>query len=290
MPPRLRAGIALTLANLLWATTYTASALALSIGAGRLAALRFAVAGVFVLALVLRAGLPRGRLLWQAAGLGVLGFSVAFGFQLLGVEYAGATLAALSIALEPLATALVGRVLLGERLGRLMPVAFPMALLGTWLLAGAPMPGHGAHFLGVAFLLLATACYGFYNVLGKPLAHAIGEFRLTGIGTVAAAITLVPFLFFGPWPHIRTTDWAAIVYLGFGPTLVAYSLWFYAVRRAHVGFAAIFLYVQPVAGAALGWLWLGQALSALQLVGGGLILLGVYLGARAGVERKGIAA
>ncbi len=288
MPPRVQAGAALTLANLLWATTYTASALALSIGAGRLAALRFIIAGLLVLGFVLRAGLPRGKLLLQAAGLGVLGFSVAFGLQLLGIAYAGATLAALSIALEPLTTALVARLVLRERLSRLMPVAFPLAVAGTWLLAGAPLPGHNAHFIGILFLVLATVCYGFYNVLGKPLAHAIGEFRLTGIGTIAAAITLTPLLFFGPWPQVHPGDWIAVVYLGLGPTIAAYSLWYYAVRRVQVGFAAFFLYVQPVAGAALGWLWLGQGLSLLQLFGGFLILLGVYLGVREGSPAESV--
>jgi drug/metabolite transporter (DMT)-like permease len=175
----------------------------------------------------------------------------------------------------------VARLVLRERLSRLMPIAFPLAVVGTWLLAGAPRPGHNTHFLGIFFLLLAAASYGFYNVLGKPLAHAIGEFRLTGIGTMAAAVTLLPWLLFGgPWPHIRPTDWVAIAYLGVGPTLLAYSLWFFAVRRAQISYAVFFLYVQPVAGAALGWLTLGQGLSLWQIAGGALILLGVYLGAR----------
>ncbi|MDA8346461.1 MAG: DMT family transporter [Thermaerobacter sp.] len=291
MPPRTQAGIALALANLVWATTYPVSQLALSIGAGRLAALRFAIAGIVVLPFIVRAGLPRGRLLWQAAGLGVLNFSVAFGLQLLGISFAGATLAALSIALEPIATALVARLLLKEQLSRLMPIAFPVAAVGTWLLAGAPLPGHDAHLLGILFLLLAIVAYGFSNVLGKPLAHAIGEFRLTGVGTIAAAITLMPWLVFGGTvPHVQPADWLEIAYLGIGPTLLSYSLWFFAVRRAQVSYASLFLYVQPVAGAAMGWLWLGQGLSMLQIGGGALILLGVFLGVRGNQPASGLTA
>lgn len=281
MSPRTQAGVALLFANLIWATTYPVSQIALSIGVGRLAALRFLIGGVIALPFVLRGGLPRGRLLWQAMGLGVLGFGVAFGLQLLGIGLAGATLAALSIALEPLATALVARTVLGERLSRLMPIAFAFAVLGTWMLAGLPLPGRNAHFLGVVFLVLAIVCFGFYNVLGKPLADSVGEFKLTGIGTVAAAITLLPFLLFGGhWQSVSGPDLLAGAYLGLAPTLLAYFLWFYAVRRAQIGYAAFFLYVQPVVGAALGWLWLGQGLSLLQITGAAMILLGVYLGAR----------
>ncbi len=281
MTRRRQAGLAVLLANIIWSTTYPVSQMALSIGAGRLAALRFLISGIIVLPLLLHQRLPRGRMLLAAIGLGLLGFSVAFGLEVEGIRLAGASLAALSIALEPLVTAVVARIWLKERLPRLAPYGLLLAVFGTWLLAGAPRPGHVENLGGILLLVAAVTSFGFYNVLSKPVAEAVGEISLTVVGVLAAGIAFVPWLFFGS-PILSTPriDLAWALYLALGPTLVSYFLWFYALRRAAVGFAAFFLYVQPVVGAALSWVWLGEALTPLEISGGLLVLLAVYLGVR----------
>jgi len=278
---RAQAGLAVLFANLVWSTTYPVSQLALSIGAGRLAALRFLISGIIALPLLWGQRFPRGRLLLAAIGLGLLGFSVAFLLQLEGIRLAGASLAALSIALEPLATAIVARLWLKEHLPRLAPFGFLLAIIGTWLLAGAPRPGHDANLPGILLLVAAAASFGFYNVFSKPVTERVGEVPLTVVGALAAGISFLPWLWFGP--PLRTLPrpdvlWA--LYLAIGPTLLGYFLWFYAVRRADVGFAAFFLYIQPVVGAVLSWIWLGEGLTSLEIGGGLLVLAAVYLGVR----------
>ncbi len=288
MSRRAQAGLAVLFANLVWSTTYPVSQLALSIGAGRLAALRFLISGVVALPLLWRQGFPRGRLLLAAAGLGLLGFSVAFLLQLEGIRLAGASLAALSIALEPLATAIVARLWLKERLPRLAPVGFLLAIVGTWLLAGAPGPGHDANLPGILLLVAAAASFGVYNVFSKPVTERVGEVPLTVVGALAAGVSFLPWLFVGPpLGTLPRADLLWALYLALGPTLLGYFLWFYAVRRADVGFAAFFLYIQPVVGAALSWIWLGQSLRPPEIGGGLLVLVAVYLGVRPerGIER-----
>jgi len=278
---RSQAGLAVLAANLVWSTTYPVSELALTIGAGRLAALRCLISGLLALPLLFGRPLPRGRTLLAAVGLGLLGFSVAFLLQLEGIALAGASLAALSIALEPLATAIVARTWLRERLPRLAPLGFLLAVLGTWLLAGAPRPGHDAHLAGILLLAASAAAFGFYNVFSKPLTERVGEMPLTVIGALAAGIAFAPWLFIGPpLASVPRADLLWALYLALGPTLLGYFLWFYAVRRADVGFAAFFLYVQPVVGAALSWIWLGQGLTTPEILGGILVLVAVYLGVR----------
>ncbi len=281
MSRRAQAGLAVLFANLIWSTTYPVSQLALSIGAGRLAALRFLISGIVALPLLWGQRLPRGRMLLAAIGLGLLGFSVAFLFQLEGIRLAGASLAAISIALEPLATAIVARFWLKERLPRLAPLGFVLAMLGTWLLAGEPRPGHDANLPGILLLIASAASFGFYNVFSKPITEQVGEMPLTVIGALAAGIAFLPWLFYGPpLTSMPRGDVLWTVYLALGPTLLSYFLWFYAVRRADVGFAAFFLYIQPVVGSILSWVWLGQALTLIEIAGGVLVLVAVYLGVR----------
>ncbi len=281
MSPRAQAGLAVLFANLVWSTTYPVSQVALGIGAGRLAALRFLISGIIALPLLWGQRLPRGRMLLAAIGLGLLGFSVAFLLQVEGIRLAGASLAAISIALEPLATAIVARFFLRERLPRLAPIGFALAVLGTWLLAGEPRPGHDANLPGILLLVASAASFGVYNVFSKPVTEQVGEMPLTVIGALAAGVAFLPWLFIGPpLTSMPRGDVLWTLYLALGPTLLSYFLWFYAVRRADVGFAAFFLYVQPVVGSLLSWVWLGQALTPVEIVGAVLVLFAVYLGVR----------
>ena len=281
MRDRTRSGLAGVGANLVWSTTYPVTQLAMGLGAVPLTALRFVVAAALALPVLAAGRLPHGRSLLAAIGLGLLGYGVAFLLQAEGIREAGASLAALSIALEPLATMLFARIWLGERLSRLAGPAFALALLGTWLLAGAPRPGHDAHLAGILLLVGTVLCYGVYNVLSKPVAEAVGEVPLAAVGALATGIAFAPWLLLEVrLQSISPADFGWAAWLALGPTLLSSLLWFYAVRRAEVGFAVFFMYIQPVAGALLSWVWLHESLSPVEILGGLMLLLAVYLGAR----------
>lgn len=285
MRDRAAAATLLIAANLLWAGSYVASQLAVSIGAGRLAALRFVVAGLISLPFWLRRPYPPLRAILMAALLGVIGNAFGFGLQLLGLQHSDATIAALSIALEPLATALWARAILGERLGRLAPFAFLTAFVGVWLLAGAPRPGHGGDAFGVALLVAATVCYGLYSTLAKPLLRTTSASVVTGAGALGAGIALMPSLALGPnVPFVSLHVAGIVLYLAIIVTLLANWLFFHALSRAEVSFSAFFLYIQPLAGAVLGWVLLGETLGPTEIIGAVLLLGAVALGSAATVQ------
>lgn len=279
MRDRAVAAALLVAANLFWAGSYVVAQTAVPIGAGRIAALRYLVGGLVSLPLWLRRPFPPARAILLAALLGIVGNAIAFGLQMLGLQHSDATIAALSIAVEPLATALWARAILGERLGRLGPVAFLVALVGVWMLAGSPRPGHQGDLLGVALLVAATAFYGLYGTLGKRLLQETDAWTITGVGAMAAGIVLIPWIPGGPPVH--WLSWSVVfpaLYLGIFATLVGNGLFFWAIHRAEVSFSAFFLYLQPLAGAVLGWAILGEWLRPLQIWGGGLLIVAVALG------------
>ena len=67
-----------------------------------------------------------------------------------------------------------------------------------------------------------------------------------------------------------------MLYLGIVITGLAYLVWNWALERVEAPRAAVFLTVQPVAGTLLGVLLLGEPASIFTVVGGGLIVAGVY--------------
>ena len=69
----------------------------------------------------------------------------------------------------------------------------------------------------------------------------------------------------------------SVIYLGIGPTAIAYATWAFVLSRLPMSYAAGFLYLIPI----IAWIWLGQVPSSLTVLDGGLTLFGVVMVATA---------
>jgi DME family drug/metabolite transporter len=63
--------------------------------------------------------------------------------------------------------------------------------------------------------------------------------------------------------------------VGIGGTLAPFLLFLWGVQRVRAERAAIGATIEPVVAAAVAWIWLGQSLSVLQLLGGALVIVAV---------------
>lgn len=70
---------------------------------------------------------------------------------------------------------------------------------------------------------------------------------------------------------------AAVLYLGVLSTAVAWYCWYKGIEVTDTGTVAVFFFAQPVVGAALGTVFLGESIGTEFLVGGLLMALGVYI-------------
>jgi drug/metabolite transporter (DMT)-like permease len=69
----------------------------------------------------------------------------------------------------------------------------------------------------------------------------------------------------------------AVIYLGLVPSFIAYGSWAIALSRLSAARASNFLYCVPPVATAMGYFWLGEIPSALELAGGILALGGVVV-------------
>jgi drug/metabolite transporter (DMT)-like permease len=83
-------------------------------------------------------------------------------------------------------------------------------------------------------------------------------------------------------PRLTLAGAVGTAYLGVVITALGYAAWNYALERVAAPRVAIFLNIQPLAGALLGAWWLGEALSIFTAAGGALILIGLHLTVKAG--------
>lgn len=254
---------AAVLANLIWASAYSATAVALiSVPPSLLTVIRLGL-GAAALSPFLKlppAGQRGGKAAWQIVGLGLVGFSLPVLLQTAGQALTNAATAALTVALESVATVAMGGLFLRQRLSLPVWMALAAAAAGAWAVAGLPTPARAGSAGGDLLLVLAVVCYAAYTVLSVPLGSRLGPLSATAWVMVAGFLTAVPlWLLDGhPW----AAAWSgpvvgALAFVGLLGTAGAYLLWMVAVTGAPVAVAAFSLYLQPMLGVGAAMLFLG---------------------------------
>jgi len=170
----------------------------------------------------------------------------------------------------------------GERLTLRLVAALGLALAGVVLISG--VIGSGAYgdnpTLGVVLGLFTGAAYaGFLLVqrMGnrdprRPAGPLMDATASAALGSAAAGLVIGQISFLPSWP---AHGW--LVILALSAQVVGYLLISVALPRLPSAVTSLVLMIQPVAAVGLAMLILGEAPSATQLLGVGLVVGGVLL-------------
>jgi inner membrane transporter RhtA len=159
-----------------------------------------------------------------------------------------------------------------------------LAALGIYLLAGARLAADDA--LGVAAALGAGACWAAFIVVGSRLAHAWPDGRGLSVSLVTSSAVLAPLaVAFGAIGALLADPVAILggVAIAVLSSALPYTLELAALRRIAPATYGVLLSIEPAIAAAFGFVVLGQALDATDLVGIALVALasaGASLSAR----------
>lgn len=181
----------------------------------------------------------------------VLGVVGVFGFNLfffLGMETSSAVNGALIMALNPLLTAVLGLLILGDRPSSQQLLAFPVGIAGVAIV----VLGAGAEVTvatGDVYLLIASFNWALYNVLVKKMmpAKVSGIVNTAGIMTVGAIALSVAAL--GHADHFIVpgiSAGAALLVMSLGGGVLAYLFWNASISHLGPSRAAIFMNLVPV--------------------------------------------
>lgn len=246
------------------------------------ATIRFAPASLLLFLLVLqqRLPLPRGRALLGAVIFGVLNFGLAFAFAFWGLQYVPPGLAMVILALSPLLTLLFAilhrqekfqwRVLLGGLLS-----------LGGIAVIFAQQFSLEVSLIPLIAIVLNAVCFAEANVLikGFPKSHPV---TTNAIGMAAGTVILfvASLLWQEPRPLPTTTaTWLALAYLILIGSCVVFILALYVLNRWTASATAYGFVLLPFVTVLASALMGQEQISPTLLLGGGFLLLGVYIGA-----------
>jgi drug/metabolite transporter (DMT)-like permease len=201
-----------------------------------------------------------------------------FLLQFEGLDRTTASSAALLVGVAPPTMAVAGALFEGERPGRATWAAVALSAVGVALLVGGP--GEGRTLLGDALVFASMLAAVAWSLHTRRVARRTGVLAATGLQFLLGLGWLAPLagLLEGPPPvRLSALTWGALAALGVGCTAVTFGLWNWGLQRVEAARAGVFGNLEPVVGAALGVLLLGERLGPLALVGGLLVLVAAWL-------------
>jgi drug/metabolite transporter (DMT)-like permease len=224
-------------------------------------------------------GLTRRRILVYA-----LIVSAAYQFLfLLGISRTTSGNTALIIATVPMWTALLARIVLGEKLLKLAWGGLCVALAGTVIVAlqSQNVSSNSQHLLGNLCMLGAALAWSSGTVYSRPMLKQISPMQLSACAAVTALPLHVLFAagrYGDSWPALQSANlWMIIVYSGVLSTGLALPMWSFGVRHAGAAHASIIQNLIPLIAIVAAWISRGEAVTTPQLIGGSLIVGGLIL-------------
>lgn len=246
-------------------------------------ALRFGLAAAVLLSIVFvrRIPLPRGTALVGSALYGGLGFGVTFGLVYWGLVETPAGMAQVIIALAPLLTLLLAVAHRLERFRWQGLIGSLVAVAGVAIVFGERLGGGAAPLVSMLAILAAAFAIAESGVLVKqfPRSHPVAH-NAVAMG-VGAVILFALALLTGErmsLPQEQTTL-LAVAYLVVVGSVIVFVLFLYVIERWSASSTSYSLLLMPLITVAASAVLLNEPVTIGLLVGGALVLAGVYVGA-----------
>jgi drug/metabolite transporter (DMT)-like permease len=250
-------------------------------------ALRFAGGGL-LLFVVLRLLEPASRLgrrdLVPMAALGCFGVATAQTGFTYGVSLSTAASTGLIFATAPVWGMILGAVLGLERPTRKGLLGLALCVAGVGVVVFEGLGAKGESLIGDLAVLGAAVCVGAYSVLSMPLLERHPPLAVAAYPIILSVPILVllslPQGLSLEWRSVGVGPWAAIGYAALFATAFSFSAWQTGIRRIGANRVLVYQYLVTVTGIASGIVFFEEVLGIEKIVGGTVILLGVYLARR----------
>ena len=228
-------------------------------------------------ALVRKDRFPRGRALYAGIASGVA-LGAHFGFWISSLDYTSVAASVVLVSTQPVFVAVLAYVLFGERTTPLSFLGIVVAIAGTAVIASDRTVGSAA-ILGNVLALAGALTVAVYVLIGRSSrTGGVGVLPYSIVVYSAAAATLLPvaLVFELPlWGYSGET-WFWLAAITVGPQLMGHTVFNWALRYVEASIVSGTILAEPVVAALLAWLILSERPGVLTIVGGAIVLAGLY--------------
>lgn len=197
------------------------------------------------------------------------------------ISYCGVAVAALiTLCTAPVIVTLASLTITRERVTATIAIALVCALGGTGLLVAARSTSGAINASLIGILLALAAACGYAGVIlgGRRLARQYHPLHINAVAFAAGAVVLLCLAL--PTRLVisyHAQGWLLLLYLGSIPTALAYGLFMVGIRSTSATITSIVTLLEPLMSALLAWLFFGERLGAIGLLGAFLLLSAILL-------------
>jgi len=282
------AGIAF---SIIWSSAFTSARIIVADAPPMLIlALRYTISGGIAVGIALWLGqtMRLTAAQWRATLVfGVAQNSLYLGLNFWAMQTVEAGLASIIASTLPLWVGFSSWILFQDRLGRLGSLGLLAGTAGAMVIMGTRI-GAGGDLFGIALCVLGVLSLTAATLLVRSATSGGNLLMIVGLQMWAGGL---PLAIVGGLTETWDVTWtlqltAAFTYTLLMPGLVATVLWFWLVRRIGPVKAATFHFLNPFFGVAIAAILLDEALTAYDVLGVAVIMVGILLVQRARTQAK----
>jgi drug/metabolite transporter (DMT)-like permease len=222
----------------------------------------------------LRHDKPNASYLYGALFLGAYAFSISYGYLFIPVA-AGTLVFYTFVVITMVSYSIIKD---KERLTLRLGLGQLFGLLGVLVITFGRISS--VTLLGVLLMVATGISWGLYSAYGKrfeiAFSYTYNSFLI--LGGIAAVTSLV--LAFGgqlTFTNISLQDLGLALYMGMVSTALSYLLWNQTMKKIPSSLGGLIQLAVPILAPVMGIIFLGEQLTTSLVIGGGLVLVGIYL-------------
>lgn len=211
-----------------------------------------------------------------------------FAFWISSLDYTSVMSSVVFVSTNPLFVGLASVIFLRESLKRGTVLGIIIAGIGGALIGITDLgsAGHESLF-GDALALLGAIAVSGYLLIGRRLRKQLSLLAYIGlVYTTAAIVLLIMAIAMGAnLLAYSITGYVLVLLLAAGPQLIGHTSYNWALKYVSATFVTVTLLAEPIGATVLAIPILAQVPSPIKILGGALILAGIYFAARAETEQ-----
>ncbi len=213
--------------------------------------------------------------------LGFVGYYLSSYLDFLGLQYISVGLERIILYLNPTIVLLIALIFLKKKIMAKQWIAMALAYAGVILVFSHDIRWDGSHVLwGGTLVFLSAIAYAVYLIFAGEIVKRVGSIRLVAYASGSSTVfSVIQALILNPDALLSQPIqvYQLSLFNGAFCTFVPMLLVMISVNRVGPGLTAQAGMVGPIATVFLGWYFLGESMTMIQLVGMGVVLTGVAI-------------
>jgi drug/metabolite transporter (DMT)-like permease len=247
-------------------------------------AVRFVIAAAVVSGIIAvrRRKIPRTRgFLLLSLFLGVVHFAIPYVLVYWGEQHISSGLTAVLYSTMPICVALLARIFIGDSLTLPRLAGIGVGFAGVWVIFSDSVSfGGDLAAAGMIAILASVVCASLSTVVVKKYAAGYDPFVTLALPFAIGGLLVTVVAVFTERANPLEFDaatWFTIGYLAVLGSVVAFSFYFWIIKRIDVTVLSYQTFIIPVFAVLIGWIFLRETITIHIVAGAALILAGIAL-------------